>query len=70
MHACRCAANSCSDMESTGALAFLRDVFMDMPLVAGIVALQDNHQALVNKRLTKANQLRVKHDQKVAEEVV
>ena len=62
MHACRCACNSSLGFNSPGALAFSRDMFMDTPLIADILAIQKNRQLLVDKRLLRENAKRIKHD--------
>ena len=47
MHACRCACSESLGFESPGALAFGRDMFLDIPLMADILAIQNNRQLLV-----------------------
>ena len=70
MKACRCASNGTLGGYSSGALAFKRDMYMDIPLIADIIALQENRQMLVDKRLLKVNNSRISHDFKVNEEVL
>ena len=70
MHACRCATNGTIGNLSAGALAFHRDMFMDIPLIADILTLQKHRQGLVDKRLLKANASRVSHDFRVGEQVL
>ena len=43
---------------------------MDVPLIADILTLQKNRQALIDKRLIKANAKRVAHDYEVNEKVL
>ncbi len=62
MHAHRCSVQSANGCVSPGALAFKRDMFMDMPVHADILAMQRHRQALVDKRLLRANAKRIKHD--------
>ena len=70
MHACRCAANGTIGDMPSGVLAFHRDMFMDLPMMADILTLQEHRQGLVDKRLLKANASRISHDFKVNEEVL
>ena len=62
MHACRCACSNSLDYNSPGSLAFGRDMFMDIPLIADIMAIQRNRQSLVDRRLLRENAKRIKHD--------
>jgi hypothetical protein len=50
MHATRCAANSGLGGFSPGALAFHRDMYLDIPLLADMVALQANRQDIIDRR--------------------
>ena len=67
MHACRCASNGTLGYHSAGALAFHRDMFLDIPILADMVSLQRNRQALVDKRLLRANARRIPHDYAVGD---
>jgi hypothetical protein len=62
MHACRCACTSALEYNSPGAMAFGRDMFLDIPLIADILAIRNNRQLLVDQRLLRANAKRIKHD--------
>jgi transposase InsO family protein len=62
MHACRCACSHSLSYNSPGAIAFGRDMFMDIPLIADIIAIRNNRQLLVDKRLIRANAKRIRHD--------
>ena len=62
MHACCCACNSSLGFNSPGALAFSCDMFLDIPLIADILAIQQNRQLLVDKRLLRENAKQIKHD--------
>ena len=62
MHACRCACSSSLDYNSPGSLAFGRDMFLDIPLIADMLAIRNNRQLLVDKRLLRANAKRIRHD--------
>ena len=70
MKACRCATNGTIGGYSAGALAFKRDMLLDIPLVADIITLRNKRQDLIDKRLLKANASRISHDYKVDEEVL
>ena len=70
MHACRCATNGTLGNHTSGALAFHCDMFLDIPFVADILALQKTRQLLVDQRLLKANAQRIKHDFKVGEKIL
>ncbi|MEM7375831.1 MAG: hypothetical protein AAF587_44995, partial [Bacteroidota bacterium] len=70
MHACRCASNGTLGNTSSGALAFGRDMLMDIPLIADLISLQRNRQALIDKNLLQANAKRVAHDFAVGEPVL
>ena len=59
MHVCRTACSSSLGHNSPGALAFNRDVFLDVPLIADILAVNQNRQLLVDKRLVRENNKRI-----------
>ena len=67
MHACRCACNSSLNFNSPGAIAFSRDMFLDIPLYADILAIQQNRQLLVDRRLLRENAKRIRHDYAVGD---
>ena len=69
MHACRCACSSSLGHNSPGALAFGRDMFLDIPLIADIMAIRNNRQLLVDRRLLRENAKRIKHDYAVGDQV-
>ena len=50
-----------------GQLAFGRDMFLDIPVIADIVAINNNRQLLVNKRLLRENSKRIRHDYAVGD---
>jgi transposase InsO family protein len=62
MHACRCVCSESLAYNTPGSLAFARDMFLDIPLVADIMAVQKHRQLLVDKRLLYANSKRIRHD--------
>jgi len=62
MHATRCASSGALKGFSPGAVAFHRDMHLDIPLVADILTIQAHRQQLVDQRLLAANQRRIDHD--------
>ena len=62
MHACRCACSESLQDQSPGSLAFSRDMFLDIPLIADIMSIQANRQRLIDRRLMRANAKRIRHD--------
>ena len=62
MHACHSVCSSSLGYNSPGALAFGRDMLLDIPLIADILAIRNNRQVLVNKRLLRKNVKRIKHN--------
>ena len=69
MHATRCAVSASLGWNSPGALAFGRDMFMDIPLYADILAVRNNRQLLVDKRLIRENAKRIRHNYAVGDMV-
>ena len=69
MHACRAAGSSSLGYNSPGALAFGRDMFLDIPLIADILAINNNRQKLVDQRLLRANRRRIRHDYAIGDQV-
>jgi len=62
MHATRCASHSSLNHYSPGGLVFRRDMFLDIPLIADIIALQNLRQQGIDRRLLKANAKRRQHE--------
>ena len=50
---------------SSGALVFNRDMFLDIPIIADILTLQQYRQTKINHRLMKANSKQIRHEFKV-----
>ena len=69
MYATRCAAHSSLNFFSPGALAFKRDMFLNIPILADIITLRDIRQAKIDKRLLQENSRRRPYDYKVDDEV-
>ena len=69
MHATRCAAHSSLANHSPGSIAFRRDMFLNIPLIADIITLSELRQLQIDKRLLKANAKRIPHDYKINDQV-
>ncbi|KAG7372183.1 integrase core domain containing protein [Nitzschia inconspicua] len=70
IHACRCASSGAIGDLSPGALAFHRDMLLDIPMQTDITILTTNRQGMIDRNLLKANAKRVKHDYAVDEKVL
>jgi len=53
-----------------GALAFQRDMLLNIPLIADLQLLRYNRQALINQQLMHANRILVSHDYQPHEQVL
>ena len=62
MHATRAAAHSQLDFHSPSALAFSRDMVLNIPYQADLLLLQTNRQQQINQRLVRANAKRSHFD--------
>ena len=69
MYATRCAAHSSLNNMSPGAVAFDRDVVLNIPMFADLITLRDLRQAKVDKRLLAENSKRKPYDCEVGDEV-
>ena len=70
MHATRAAASRALEYTSPGAIVFQRDMFLDVPLIADIMALTASRQVRINESLRKANLIRRTYDFKVNDQVL
>jgi hypothetical protein len=70
MHATRATAHKSLNNLSPGALVFQRDMYLDIPLIADIMAITNQREATVNSTLMKVNQHRLTYDYKVGEQVL
>jgi len=52
MHAMRCALNHAMKT-SPGALTFRRDMFVDVPIMADLIAIRNNRQQLIDTNLQR-----------------
>ena len=66
MHATHCASHQALQHLTPCSFAFCRDMFFDLPLLTDIIALQNNHQQLVDSRLFDENSSQIKHITKLA----
>jgi transposase InsO family protein len=55
---------------SPGALVFHRDMFLDIPIITDVHILQQQHQALIDKNLMRANHRCISHDYQPNDEVL
>jgi hypothetical protein len=55
---------------SPGALAFSRDMLLNIPLIADFQLLRDKRQVLINEQLMHANRSHISHDYQPGEEVL
>lgn len=67
MHAHRCAPNTAIGNYSPGSLVFQRDMLLDIPIISDILTLTQHRQAMIDKRLLRANAARISHDYKVGD---
>jgi len=70
MRSTRAAAHHSLDNISPGALAFRRDMNLDIPLTADLLTLQELRQQQIDDRLIKANAIRRTHDFQVGDRVL
>jgi hypothetical protein len=70
MHATRCAAHSSLQQYTPGSLVFRRNMYLDIPLLADILALQHLRQQGIDQRLLKTNAKRRAHEFKVDDQVL
>lgn len=69
MHATRASVSQSLGWNSPGALAFGRDMFLDVPLQADILAVRNIRQLLVDRRLIRENAKRIRWDYAVGDQV-
>ena len=70
MHATRVAAHNSLNKWSPGALVFQRDMLLDIPLIADIMAITTQRELKINNSLLKANAQRLTYDYHVGEQVL
>jgi hypothetical protein len=69
MHATRCAMHHALHM-SPGAFVFQRDMFLNIPLIADLQAIQERRQVLINENLRRQNLKRRRFDYVINQEVL
>jgi hypothetical protein len=69
MHATRCCMHHALRM-SPGAFVFQRDMFLNIPLIADLQAIQERRQILINENLRRQNLKRRRFDYAVDQEVL
>ena len=69
MHATRCAVSR-TLQSSPGALAFHRDMLMDVPIMADLLTLRDHRQSLVDDNLRRQNAKRREYHYNVHDQVL
>ena len=69
LHACRCAAHTSLQHLSPGALVFQRDMFLNIPIIADLITITHNRQAVIDQRLLRANARRIRYDYRTGENV-
>ena len=69
MHSTRCAVNH-TMRTSPGALAFNRDMLMDVPFIANLAAIRDRRQQLINTNLLRTNKRRIDYNYRVGDNVM
>ncbi|KAL7578081.1 hypothetical protein ACA910_015014 [Epithemia clementina (nom. ined.)] len=69
MHACRVASTAALLGLSPGSVVFNRDMYLDIPFVANILALSNARQAKIDQRLLRENTRRRRHEYRVGEQV-
>ena len=69
MHVMRCAVSQ-SLRVSPGNLVFERDMFLDLPLIADLVTIQEKRQLLVNENLRQENARRREWFYEVGQQVL
>jgi hypothetical protein len=53
-----------------GALAFHRDMMLDIPLIADLITIRKSRQSIIDESLRIANLSRLNHDYRVGEQVL
>jgi hypothetical protein len=70
MHATRAAASRALNYHTPGGLVFQRDMSLDVPLIADIIAITNRRQVVVNESLRKSNLSRRTYDFRVNDQVL
>ena len=70
MHALRAAVSRALDFNSPGAIAFRRDMYLNLPLEADLQALQQRRQLLIDENLRRKNSKRRPFDFQPGQQVL
>ena len=68
IHATCCAVNH-TMQSSPGKTVFQRDMFLDIPVIADLVAIRERRQLLIDENLRRQNRRRYEHHYKVGDYV-
>ena len=69
MHALRCSVNRATHA-SPGGLVFRRDMFVDVPLLADFITLNEYRQQLIDENLIRQNNKRVEYHYRINDQVL
>ena len=69
MHATRCSVNH-AIQTSPGAMVYGRDMLMDVPLIANLLAILERRQLLIDKNLMRMNSKRINYNYKVGDQIM
>ena len=69
-HAMQCASHQALHHLTPGSFAFCHDMFVDLPFLTDILALQNTWQHLVDTRLLHENAAQISHDYQVSTQVL
>ena len=69
MHATRCAVNN-TMKTSPGALTYRRDMFVDVPIMADLIAIRNNRQQLIDTNLIRHNRKRYDYHYRLGQRVM
>ena len=69
IHATCCAVNH-TMQHSPGEIVFQRDMLLDIPMIADLVAIRERRQLLIDENLRRQNEKRIEHHYKVGDWVM
>jgi hypothetical protein len=70
MHATRASSNRSLIHPTPGALAFQRDMMLDIPPIADLISIPTSRQAIIDEIIRTVNLKRLKHDYRVSAQVL
>jgi hypothetical protein len=65
-----CASYHSGIQTTPGALAFHRDMAMNIPMMSDLTLVQQNRQRLIDQRLIESNRKRFSYDYQVNQEIL